>query len=111
MSPTYRAPAVHAVVPDGLTNKEAKQLAATATSRVDHFVLAEYYAAKANRREAQAAAYETAAAAYENAPKIKNLVSPSTGRYELLAKTLRDEANTSRALAASHERMALIASR
>lgn len=112
VSPTYRPPAVPTVVREGFTNKEARRLAATAATPTDHLVLAAYYTANADRRDAQAAAFEEAAAAYMNGPKIKNLMSPTTGgRYEFFAKALRNEANTTRALAASHERMALIASR
>lgn len=111
VSPTYRAPAVQTVMREGLSNKEAKRLAATAESRTDHLKLTEFYTAKADRLETQAAGYEQAAATYRNGPMIKNLMSPTTaGRYEFFAKTMRDEAKSSRALAASHERMALIAS-
>src|SRR5581483_3257222 len=109
---TYRAPVVQVVAHEGLTNREAKRLAASAESRTDHSVLAEYYIAKAIRLEAQAAAYEEAATTYRNGPKVKNLGSPTTaGRYEFFAKTMRDEAKSSRALAASHESMALAAVR
>lgn len=111
VSPTYRAPAVRTVMREGLTNKEAKRLATTAESRSDHLKLAEFYTAKVDRLETQAAGYEQAAATYRSGPTIKNLMSPTTaGRYEFFAKTMRDEAKSSRALAASHERMALIAS-
>ena len=110
MSLTYRAPAVQTAAPHGLTDREAKRLAATAESPADHLKLVEFYTAKAKRLEAQAAGYEQAAAAYMNGPKVKNLMSPTTpGRYEFFAKRLHDEAQSSRALAASHERMALVA--
>ena len=96
---------------ESLTNKGAKRLAATAESRTDHLELMKFYTAKADRLETQAAGYEQAAAAYRNGPTSKNLMAPTTaGRYEFFAKTMRDEAKSSRALAASHERMALIAS-
>ena len=112
VSPTYRGPAVQPVVREGLTNREAKRLAARAKSPADHMKLVEFYTAKAERLDAQAAGYEQAAAAYMNGPKIKNLMSPTTaGQYEFFAKRLRDEANANRALAGSHERMALVASR
>jgi len=112
VSPTYRAPVVQVVAHEGLTNREAKRLAASAESRTDHSVLAEFYIAKADRLEAQAASHEEAAAAYRNGPKVKNLSSPTTaGRYEFYAKNMRDEAKASRTLAASHERMALAAAR
>jgi hypothetical protein len=112
VSPTYRAPVVQIVAHEGLTNREAKRLAASAESRTDRSVLVEFYSAKADRLEAQAAGHEDAAAAYRNGPKVKNLVSPTTaGRYEFFAKTMRNEAKSSRALAASYERMALVAAR
>jgi hypothetical protein len=112
VSPTFRAPAVQTVLREGLTNREVKQLAAHAESRADHSTLADFYTAKADRLEASAAGYEQAAAAYKNSPSVKNLGSPTTaGRYEFFAKTMRDDAKSSRALAASHEQMALIASR
>ena len=111
-SPTYRRPAVQTIVREGLTNNEAKRLAATAESKMDHLALAEFYIAKTEWLEAQATGYEEAAATYRNGPAVKNLMSPTTaGRYELFATKLRDEARSSRALAASHEQMALIASR
>lgn len=111
MSLTYRAPAVQTVAPHGLTDREAKQLAATAESPADHLKLVEFYTAKTNRLEAQAAGYEQAAAAYMNGPKVKNLMSPTTpGRYVFFAKSLRNEAKSSRALAAMHEQLALVAS-
>lgn len=111
VSPTYRRPTVQTVVRKGLTDKRAKQLTTTAESLMDHLALAEFYIAKAERLEAQASGYEEAAATYRNGPTIKNLMSPTTaGRYEFFATKLRDEARFSRALAASHERTALIAS-
>ena len=111
VSPTYRSPAVLTVVHGGLTNREAKRLAATAETNSDHLRVAEFYTAKADRLEAQAVGYEEAAASYRNGPMVKNLMSPTTpGRYEFFAKELRAEAKSNRALAASHERMAVIAS-
>jgi len=111
MSPTYRPPAAQASVPQGLTKREAKRLAATAESRADHVRLAEYYATQADKLEAQAAGYERTAAAYRNGPMVKNLMAPTTpGRYEFMANGFREEAKSSRVIATSHEEMALIAS-
>jgi hypothetical protein len=62
MSPTYRAPAVQAAVPQELTRKQVKRLAAIAESAADHFRLANYFRAEANSLEARATAYEKAAA-------------------------------------------------
>lgn len=112
VSPTYRGPAVQPVAPEGLTNREAKQLAASAKSPADHMKLVEFYTAKAERLDAQAAGYKLAAAAYRNAPKIKNLMSPTTpGQYEFFAKRLHNEAESNWALVAAHESMVLDASR
>jgi hypothetical protein len=111
VSPTYRTPAAENVVREGRTNKDAKRLATTAESRTDHLKLAALYTAKAATLEARAAGYEEAVAAYKNGPMVKNLMSPTTaGRYGFLAKAMREEAKTNRALAASHEGMARIAS-
>lgn len=111
VSPTYRAPAVQAVVHKRLTERQARRLAATAETRADHLRLAEFYTTKADVLEAQATGFEEAAASYRNRPMAKNLISPTTpGRYEFFAKGRRDEAKSNRALAASHQQMALIAS-
>ena len=111
VSPTYRAPAVQTVVPQGLTKSGAKRLAATAESRADHLKLADYCNAAADRLEAQATGYEEAAARYRNGPMVKNLMAPTTpGRYEFFARGFREEAKSNRALAASHEHIALVAS-
>lgn len=112
VSPTYRGPAVQPVGPEGLTNREAKRLAVSAKSPSDHMKLVEFYTAKAELLDAQAAGYEQAAAAYRNAPKIKNLMSPTTpGQYEFFAKRLHEEADSNWALVAAHEGMVLNASR
>ena len=51
--------------------------------------------------------YPEAAAAYRNGSNVKNLMSPTTpGRYEYMAKELREEARSNRQLAAAHEQMA-----
>jgi len=111
MSPTYRAPAAQAAVSQGLTKGEVKRLSATAESRADHLKLATYYTAEADKLEAQAVGYEEAAAALRNGPMVKNLSAPTTpGRYEFVAKGFREEARSDRALAASHEHLALTAS-
>jgi hypothetical protein len=108
MSPTYRPPAVQAAVPQGLTKKEAKKLGATAESRTDHLKLAEYYMMQADRLEARAAGYEQTAAAYRSGPMVKNLMAPTTaGRYEFFAKGFHEKAKSDRALAESHEHLAL----
>ena len=100
------APAVMAM-PQGLTSKGAKKLAATAESRQDHLRLADYYNADADRLDAKGAAYEKAAATYRHGPVVKNLMAPNTAaRYEGFAKGFRAEAKADRKLAAYHEQMA-----
>ena len=111
MSPTYRPPAVQAVVPHEMTRREAKRLTRTAESAADHLKLARYYRAEANKFDANGAVYEKAAAKYRNGPNVKNLMAPTTpGRYEFFAKGFREEARTNYALAVSHEEMARVAS-
>jgi hypothetical protein len=110
MALTYRTPCAHGVVPHELSKKEVQRLTATAETREDHLKLARYYTSAADRLEAEASAYEQAATAYRGGPMVKNLMAPGTpGRYEFLAKGLRHEAKSDRALAASHEKEALAA--
>ena len=107
MSPTYRAPVAQAAVPQELSRKQVKRLAATAESAADHLKLANYFRAEANSLEARATAYEKAATNLRNGPMVKNLTAPSTpGRYEFIAKGFRDEAQVDRSQAAAHEEMA-----
>ncbi|HEY6290132.1 MAG TPA: hypothetical protein VI455_01030 [Terriglobia bacterium] len=74
--------------------------------------LAAYYNAKADRLDAEGAAYEEAAAAYRHGPIVKNLMAPNTpARYDYFAKEFREEAKSARALAASQEEMAKNAAR
>jgi hypothetical protein len=90
-----------------LTKREVKRLTAAAESPEDHSKLARYYIEKADSLDAEAAGYNEAAAAYRNGSFVKNLMAPTTpGRYEHLAKSYRDEANSDRHRAEGHERMA-----
>ena len=96
--------AVRAVVPQPLTRREVKKLAATAESRGDYLRLAGYYNAEAERMDGEAAKYEEAAAAYRNGPRVKNLAAPNTSaRYQYFAKGSRDQAKSDRERAASYE--------
>ena len=107
MSPTYRAPMAQVAVPQELTRKQVKRLAATAESAADHLKFANYFQAEANSLKARATAYEKAAATLRNGPLVKNLTAPSTpGRYEFIATGFRDEAKSDRSQAAAHEEMA-----
>jgi hypothetical protein len=90
-----------------LTRREARQLKTTMKSPEDHSKLAQHYKAEADKLDAEAAGYEEAAATYRHGPMVKNLMSPTTpGRYEYIAKTHREKANSVRELATSHEQMA-----
>ena len=87
--------------------------AGTATGQpgANHTSLAAQCREKAAMLDAQGAAYEQAAATYRNRPMVKNLASPTTsGRYEWIAKTYRDQATAERTHAASHENMAKLSS-
>ena len=107
MSPTYRAPVAQAAVPQELSRKQVKRLAATAESAADHLKLANYFRGEATSLEARATAYEKAATNLRNGPMVKNLTAPSTpGRDEFTAKGFRDEARLDRSQAAVHEEMA-----
>lgn len=108
VSPTYRGAAA---APHVLTQREVNRLAATAETRADHLKIAAYYTTKANWQDAQATGYEEAAATLRNGPIVKNLMAPNTApRYEFIATRLRDQAKSNRALAASHDEMATVAS-
>jgi hypothetical protein len=89
------------------TDRDLKTAVKAAKTPEDHARIAAYCRAKADRLEAQATGYEQAAASYRNGPQVKNLSSPTTpGRYEYMAKELRQDAQASRELAASNEKMA-----
>jgi len=95
-------------MPQSINNdKELKSALKAAKTPEDHLRIAAYCKEKAERLDTQAAGYEEAAAAYRQGPNVKNLMSPTTpGRYEYMAKELREEARSNRELAASHEQMA-----
>lgn len=90
-----------------LTKGEVKKLAVTAETREDHLAVARFYRAEANGLDAKAAGYELAATNLRNTPLAKNLAAPGTaGRFEFAAKGFREEANTDRAVATTHESIA-----
>ena len=95
-------------MPKAINNdKDLKSALKAAKTPEDHARIAAYCKAKAEGLDAQATGYEQAAAAYRNAPNVKNLMSPTTpGRYEYMAKGLREEARSNREMAALHEQMA-----
>ncbi len=105
MSPTYHGTVTAA--PHKLTRKDVKRLEAAAETRADHQKIAGFYQNQAANLEAQAAAYENAAATLRKRPEPKNFAAPGTAeRWEFLATGFRKEANSNRAAAAAHERMA-----
>ncbi len=100
-------------MPQSINNdRDLKTALKAAKTPEDHERIAAYCKAKAERLEAQAAGYEQAAASIRNAPVVKNIEAPNTAaRYEAMAKGFREEAQSSRELEASNERMALDAVR
>jgi hypothetical protein len=100
-------------MPQAINNdKDLKSTVKAAKTPGDHERIAAYSTAKAERLNAEAAGYEQAAASYRNGPVVKNLMAPNTAaRYDSMAKGFRQEAQSSRELAASNERMAQDATR
>jgi len=89
------------------TDKDLKTALKAAKTPEDHARIAAYCRAKADRLDAQATGYEQAAARLRNSPEPKNLMSPTTpGRYEYMAKELRQQALANRELANSQKQMA-----
>ena len=95
-------------MPQSINNdKDLKSALKAAKTPQDHVRIAAYCKGKAERLDAEAAGYEEAAASYRNGPVVKNLMAPNTAaRYENMAKGFREEAQSNRELAASHEQMA-----
>ena len=95
-------------MPRYVTNdKELRFALRAARTPEDHERIADYCQAKADRLDAKAAEYEQDAAAYRNGPVVKNLTAPNTAaRYQSIAKRLRQDAQSARRLAASHEQIA-----
>lgn len=90
-----------------LTKDEVRKLALTAETPEAHLTVARFYRAEANGLDAKAAGYELAASNLRNVPVAKSLAAPGTAaRFEFAAKGFREEANTDRAIATTHERIA-----
>ena len=90
-----------------MNDRDLRSALKAAKTPEDHERVAAYCQFKAERLDAKAAGYEEAARAYRNEPVVKNLTAPNTAaRYESIAKRLRQEAQSNRELAASHEQMA-----
>ena len=95
-------------MPKSINNdKDLKSALKAARTPEDHDRIAIYCNAKADRLDAEAAAYDRAAEAYRNGPVVKNLTAPNTAaRYEAIAKGFRQEAQANRELAASQRQIA-----
>jgi len=95
-------------MPRYITNDRALRSALKAAKTPEeHERIAAYCQVKADRLDAEAAEYKQDATAFRNGPVVKNLTAPNTAaRYEAIAKRLRQEAQSSRELAASHEQIA-----
>jgi hypothetical protein len=95
-------------MPQAINNdRDLRSALKAAKTPDDHGRIAAYCKAKADSLDAQAAGYEQAASTYRNGPVVKNLMAPNTAaRYDSMAKGLREQAQSNRELAASHEQMA-----
>ena len=95
-------------MPRAINNdRDLKTALKAAKTPEDHERIAAYCKAKAEGLDSQAAGYEQAAATYRNGPVVKNIMAPNTAaRYESMAQGFRQEAQSSRELEASNERMA-----
>ncbi len=95
-------------MPQYITNdRDLRSALKAAKTPEEHERIASYYQEKADRLDAKAAEYKQDAAAYRNGPVVKNLTAPNTAaRYDSIAKRLRQEAQSSRELAASQEQIA-----
>jgi hypothetical protein len=100
-------------IPRSINNdKELRSALKAAKTPEDHERIAAYCNAKADRLDAEAAAYEQAAETYRNGPVVKNLTAPNTAaRYDGIAKAFREEAQANRELAASQEQRTTVALR
>jgi len=90
-----------------MNDKDLRSALKAANTPEDHERIAAYCKVKAERLGAEAVGYQQAADSYRHGPMVKNLTAPSTAaRYEFRAKSLREQAQFNRQLAASHQRMA-----
>jgi len=93
-----------------LSNKEAKQLIATASTPADHLRLAKYFELKAEKLEAEAREHADMARNYRAHPtasEMKRPGAPDTAAHcERLSQHLAEAAQDARTLARDHEAMA-----
>ena len=98
-----------------LTSKQAKALAATAKTSVEHKKLAAYYGLEADKFEADAKRHEELAQIYRTSGGDTTIggknsgggsLSRTFGHCDAVAKSLREAAKATRELAAEHEQMA-----
>jgi hypothetical protein len=100
-------------MPQAINNdRDLRSALKAAKTPEDHERIAIYYQEKADRLDAQATGYENEAQASRNAPVVKNITAPNAAaRYDSMAKSLRDQAQASRQLAESQDRIARDAER
>lgn len=93
-----------------LSDKEAKQLAATATAPADHMRLAEHFQLKAAKLEAEAKEHAQMAENYRTFPTASETKRPgavdTVSHCEALSQDLAKAAKDARALAIDHAAMA-----
>ena len=93
-----------------LTDKEAKQLTATAKTPEDHLRLAKHFQIKAAKLEAKAKEHAEMARKYRANPSASEIKRPSASdtvaHCERLSHDLAQAAEDAKALAADHEAMA-----
>jgi hypothetical protein len=107
MSATGLAAADRAVE---LSKKQLAELLAHSATPQDHLRLAGHFEAKAKKFEVEAAEHVSMAKYYRTHPtgvETKNPMGPNTAAHcDFMAKSMREAAKNSRALAVMHERLA-----
>jgi len=96
--------------PKSLSSQQVKALVANANTPADHMRLAHYYAAKAEKHEADATEHEALAAEYTRTPRLgasKHPMGPETAEHcKYYAEHCRKAAKEMREMSAAHEKMA-----
>ena len=90
---------------DRLTNKQVKELVATAKTPADHVKLQKHFLAVAAKYEADAGVHAAEAEVYRKNPALTHDRTVG-GHCERLAEVKREAAKEARDLAAAHEHMA-----
>ena len=94
---------------DLLTDKQVKELVATAKAPADHLKLQKHFLAAAAKSEAEAVEHAAEALAYRQNPRLAYASSSWEGHCERLAELGRAAAKEARDLASAHEHMAAAA--